>query len=105
MGFMDQMKEAMKARSEQKKIEAAIKKLKVEHSNGGITVVARGDMTIEQISFADNAFDEVKQGKPERFRTMLENVVNAALKKVREATQQEVMKMMKGGGMGGLFGK
>ena len=106
MGIMDQMKEAMKMRSESKKIEAAIKKITVEYSNGGISVVAKGDMTIEKIAFSDNAFDEVKAGKPERFRTMLENVVNGALKKVREATQQEMMKMMQaGGGLGGLFGK
>jgi hypothetical protein len=36
---------------------------------------------------------------------MLFNVVNGALKKAREATQQQMMKEMQGGGMGGLFGK
>ena len=37
---------------------------------------------------------------------MLFNVVNGALKRVREATQQEMAKMMQAsGGMGGLFGK
>ena len=106
MGIMDQMREAMKMRSESKKIEAAIKKVSAEYSNGGITVVAKGDMSIEKISFAADAFDEVKQGKPARFETMLLNVVNGALKKVRETTQQEMMKMMQqGGGLGGLFGK
>lgn len=106
MGIMDQMKEAMKMRSESKKIEAAIKKISTEYSNGGITVVAKGDMTIEKISVTPEAYEEVKAGKPARFETMLLNTVNCALKKVREATQQEMMKMMQaGGGLGGLFGK
>ena len=106
MGIMDQMKEALKMRSESKKIEAEIKKISAEYSNGGITVIAKGDMTIEKIAITPEAYDEVKAGKPGRFETMLFNVVNGALKKAREATQQEMAKMMQtGGGLGGLFGK
>ncbi len=106
MGFMDQMKEALKLRSETKRIEAEIKKISAEYSNGGITVVAKGDMTIEKISITPEAYEEVKRDKPARFETMLFNVINGALKKAREATQQEMAKMMQAGGaMSGLFGK
>ena len=106
MGMFDQLKEAMKMRSEAKRIESEIKKITAEYANGGITVVARGDMSIEKIAISPEAYDEVKKDKPARFETMLFNVVNGALKKVREATQQEMAKMMQAnGGMGGLFGK
>ena len=106
MGIMDQMREAMKMRSESKKIESAMKKITAEYANGGISVIAKGDMTIEKIAVSPEAYDEVKAGKPARFETMLLNVVNGALKKVRETTQQEMMKIMQqGGGLGGLFGK
>jgi DNA-binding protein YbaB len=105
MGMFDQMKEAMKMRSEAKRIEAEIKKITAEYSNGGITVVAKGDMTIEKIAVTPEAYDEVKAGKPARFETMLFNVVNGALKKARENTQREMIKLMQNGGMGGLFGK
>ena len=107
MGFMDQMKEALKMRSESKRIEAEIKKITAEYANGGITVVARGDMTIEKIAISPEAYDEVKAGKPARFETMLFNVVNGALKKVREATQRQMMKVLQEGGAGGggLFGR
>lgn len=105
MGMFDQIKQAMQMRAEAKKIEAAVKKVTAEYTNGGITVVAKGDMTIEKITMAPTAYDEVKAGKPERFETMLLNVVNGALKRVREATQQMMMQQMKeGGGMAGLFG-
>lgn len=105
MGMFDQIKQAMQMRAEAKKIEAAVKKVTAEYTNGGITVIAKGDMTIEKITMAPDAYDEVKAGKPERFETMLQNVVNGALKRVREATQQMMMQQMKeGGGMAGLFG-
>ena len=83
MGMLDQIREVMKMRSESKRIQNEIQKVTVSHTNGGITVVARGDMTITSISFAPDAYDEVKAGKPARFETMLLNVVNAALKKAR----------------------
>ncbi|MBO5906147.1 MAG: YbaB/EbfC family nucleoid-associated protein [Kiritimatiellae bacterium] len=105
MGMFDQIKEAMKMRSEAKRIQNEIQKISVTHSNGGITVTAKGDMTISSISFTPEAYDEVKAGKPARFETMLLNVVNAALKKARDTTQQEMAKMMQSEGLGGLFGR
>lgn len=106
MGMFDQVKEAMKMRSEAKRIEAEIKKIIAEYSNGGITVIAKGDMTIEKIAITPEAYEEVKAGKPARFETMLFNVVNGALKRARETTQAEMAKMMQAnGGLGGLFGK
>ena len=106
MGMFDQVREAMKMRSEAKRIEDEVKKVTAEYANGGITVIARGDMTIEKIAISPEAYDEVKAGKPARFETMLFNVVNGALKKARETVQQEMAKLMQqNGGMGALFGK
>ena len=106
MGMLDQVKQAMQMRAETKKLEAEVKKISIEYANGGITVVAKGDMTIEKIAITPEAYEEVLKGKPARFETMLFNVVNGALKKARETTQQEMAKMMQAnGGLGGLFGK
>ncbi len=106
MGMFDQVKQAMQMRSEAKRIEAEVKKVSAEYTNGGITVVAKGDMTIEKIAVAPEAYEEVIKGKPARFETMLLNVVNGALKRAREETQQLMMKQLReGGGMAGLFGK
>ena len=105
MGFFDNIKQVMQMRSESKRLQAEIEKISVPYSNGGITVTARGDMSITSIKIAPETWAEVVSGKTERFETMLFNVVNGALKKVREATQQEMMKLMQQGGAGGLFGK
>jgi DNA-binding protein YbaB len=103
MGMFDQIKDAMQMRSEAKRIETEVKKISAEYTNGGITVVAKGDMTIERISILPEAYEEVIKGKPARFETMLFNVVNGALKKAREATQEMMIKQMQAAG--GLFGK
>ena len=105
MGMFDQIKEAMQMRSEAKRIQAEIEKIQVEYANGGITVTARGDMSITSIKIAPETWAEVVKGKTDRFETMLFNVVNGALKSVKKATQEQMMQMMKDGGMGGLFGK
>ena len=106
MGMFDQVREAMKMRSEAKRIENEIKKISAEYTNGGITVVAKGDMTIEKIAIAPEAYEEVVKGKPARFETMLFNVVNGALKRAKDTTQAEMAKMMQANGaLGGLFGK
>ena len=106
MGMMDNIKQAMQMRARAKKLEAEVKKITAEYTNGGITVVARGDMTIERISIVPAAYEEVLQGKPARFETMLFNVVNGALNKARETMQQHMMQQMReDGGMAGLFGK
>jgi len=106
MGMIDQFKQAMQMRSDAKKIEAEVKKLSVEYSNGGITVVAKGDSSIERITIDPSAYEEVLKGKPERFETMLFNVVNGAIKRAREATQQLMLKQMQeSGSLASLFGK
>ena len=98
MGLFGQIGEAMKMRSEMKRIQNEIQKISVTYENG--------DMSIASIVMKPEAYDEVKAGKPARFETMLLNVVNGALKKARETTQQEMQKLMQAnGGMNGLFGK
>ena len=109
MGMIDQFKEAMRMRSEMKEVKRMqneIMKATVSHTNGGITVVVRGDMLIESITVEPGAYDEVKAGRPSRFETMLLNVANAALKKAREMSQQEMQKVLQAnGGLSALFGK
>ena len=106
MGILDQMKQAMQMRQEAKKLQAQIEKITAEYSNGGITVVARGDMSIASVKIADDTYAEVCSGKRARFETMLFNVINGALKNVKKSTQEAMASMMQAnGGMSALFGK
>ena len=104
MGMMDQVKQAMQMRKEAKRIQAEIEKITCEYSNGGITAVARGDFTIVSIKVTEEALQEVIAGKPQRYETMLTNVVNGALKSVKKKTQEAMASMMQGSGMEGMLG-
>lgn len=104
MGVFDQVKQAMQMRKEAKRIQAEIEKLTCEYGNGGITCIARGDFTIVSLKITPEALEEVKAGKIDRFETMLNNVVNGALKGVKKQTQEAMAKMMQGTDMGGMLG-
>jgi len=100
--MFEQVKQAMQMRKEANRIKAEIEKITCEYSNGGITCVARGDFTIVSVKVSPEALKEVIAGKPERFDTMLLNVVNGALKLVKKQTQEQMAKLMGAGGAGGL---
>ena len=104
MGMLDQMKQAMQMRKEAKRIQTEIEKITCEYANGGITCVARGDFTVVSLKVSPEALQEAMAGKPERFETMLSNVVNGALKGVKKQTQEAMAKMMQGTGMGDFLG-
>lgn len=104
MSMLGNIKEIMQARSQAKRIQNEIQKITAEYSNGGISAVARGDGVLVSLSVAEGGYDEVKAGKPQRFETMLANVVNGALKKARESAQIALQKSLGGSGLDGLFG-
>ncbi len=104
MGMMDQVKQAMQMRKEAKRLQSELEKITCEYSNGGITAVARGDFTIVSIKVTEEALQDVLAGKPQRYETMLTNVVNGALKLVRKQNQESMAKLMQGSGMEGMFG-
>lgn len=104
MGVFNQVKQAMQMRKEAKRIQSEMERITAEYSNGGITCVARGDFSIVSVKVTEEALSEVVNGKPERFETMLTNVVNGALKNVRQQTQEAMAKMMQGSSMGDMFG-
>lgn len=104
MGMFDQVRKAMQMRKEANRIQGEIEKITATYTNGGITCVARGDFTITSLTIADEALEEVKAGKKDRFETMLSNVVNGSLKEVKKQTQEAMAKMMQAGDLGSMFG-
>jgi DNA-binding YbaB/EbfC family protein len=102
--MFDQVKQAMQMRKEAKRMQAEIEKITCEHANGGITVVVRGDFTVTSIRVAPEALKEVVAGKPDRFETMLTNVVNGAIKSVKQKTQEQMAKLMKGSDLASMLG-
>lgn len=102
-GIFEQARQALQMRREQKRIQAEIEKILVDYANGGIHATMKGDFTLMQLKFDDEALEELKQGKTERFTTMMQNVFNGIIKKAKDATQQKMLQLMKEGGMADLF--
>lgn len=102
--IFEQAKQALKMRSESKRIQQEIEKIVVEYANGGIHATMKGDFTLTSLKFDEDALDELKKGKTDRFTTMIQSVFNGVVKRAKDATQQKMMQMMKDGGMGGIFG-
>lgn len=102
--IFEQAKQALQMRREQKRIQSEIEKIVVEYANGGIHAVMKGDFTLSSLKIDDEALEELRNGKTDRFTTMLQNVFNGAMKKAKDATQQKMMEMMKEGGLGNIFG-
>lgn len=104
MGMFDQIKQGMQMRKDAKRIQSEIETITSEYSNGGITCVARGDFTVLSIKVSQDALKDVVAGKPERFETMLTNVVNGALKQVKKQTQEAMAKLMQSGDLSSMLG-
>ncbi len=102
--MFDQVKQAMQMRKEAKRMQAEIEKITTEYSNGGITAVVRGDFSLVSVNISQETLQEVADGKTERFETMLLNVINGALKRVKQETQEHMTKLMKGSDLSSLMG-
>jgi len=102
--MFEQVKQAMQMRKEAKRMQAEIEKITCEYTNGGITAVVRGDFIVMSIKVAPEALAEVVAGKPDRFETMLTNVVNGAIKSVKQRTQEHMAKMMQGSDLASMLG-
>jgi DNA-binding protein YbaB len=102
--MFDQVKQAMQMRKEAKRMQAEIEKITCEYANGGIVAVVRGDFSLVSIKVSPEALKEAMAGKPERFETMLLNVVNGALKLVKKQTQEHMSKLMKGSDLASMLG-
>ena len=98
-GMFEQIKQITQMRREGKRIQAEIQRVTATYTNGGISATARGDFNITALTITDEALEELKAGKTARFVTMLQNVINGAIKNVRTQTQEMMEKSIKSGGI------
>lgn len=93
------MFETMKQMNQMRKIQKqlAAKTVQIASNDGLVTVVARGDMSIQSIKF-DPAL--LAQIKPEKLERILTSTVNGALDSSKKAAAADMAKLT--GGLGGL---
>ncbi len=103
--LFEQAKQLMQMRREAKRLQSEIEKITATYANGGISATFRGDFTLTDFTIAPEALEELKAGKTDRFITMFKNVINGAVKNVKQSTQDHMQKAMKSGGIADMLGQ
>ena len=96
-GKLGMLKQAMSMQKELKKVQKDLGRLTTEFSNNGVTVVAKGDMTIESVQLDMDVLSSMKSDRIDRTITV---AVNSALKAVKKEAGAQMAQAS--GGMGGL---
>lgn len=95
-GMFETMRKAASMQKQMKKIQKELARRTAEGKSGSVTVVARGDMTIQSVAI-EGAPDGVDTG---RLAKMVVAATNSALDSVKKMAGGEMTKMT--GGLGGL---
>lgn len=102
--LFEQAKQIMQMRKEAKRLQAEMEKIQTTYSNGGISATFKGDFSLASLKIEEEALQELKAGKTDRFITMLSNVINGGIKQAKQQTQDQMQKMMKGSDLSSMLG-
>ena len=95
----DMIKQAGSMRKQMKKMQKEMAKQTSEGVSGGVTAVARGDMSLSEVRIDPSAVDA---SKTELLEKQVVSAVNNALRAVQQQAAAEMAKSA--GGLGGLAG-
>lgn len=94
--MFDMAKKAASMQKQMKKVQKELARQTAEGSNGAVTAVARGDMSLKSVRI-DGDVSSINQDKLEK---MIVGAVNSALNAAKKMAGGEMSKIT--GGMGGL---
>ena len=95
------IKEAASMQRQMKQIQKELERQTVEFASGGVKVVARGDMSIQNITLDAAIVDPSKVVKLEGLIT---SAINGALSASKKQAGQAMSKLTEGTGLGSLLG-
>ncbi|MDP6524710.1 MAG: YbaB/EbfC family nucleoid-associated protein [Kiritimatiellia bacterium] len=95
------MKQAASMQKEMKRIQKELAKQTVEFTNAGVTVLTRGDMTVESIDIDARVLEGAN---PEKLGKQITMAVNGALSAAKKKAGGEMSKLTAGSGLGDLLG-
>ena len=102
VNFMKMMKQAASMQKDMQKVQEELAEKTVEFSSGGgaVTVIARGDSSIESVTIDPKAIDP---SEPEMLEDMVVAAVNGALTASRDMAAEEMSKITAGLGLPGMI--
>ena len=100
--FFEQAKKALEMRNKMKALQKELDETTREYANGGVKVVARGDISVASVEILDD--DLLAPAKKDKLQRLLLENANKALKLVKDVAEQRGKEAMKELGMGGMLG-
>lgn len=100
--FFEQAKKALEMRNKMKALQKELDETTREYANGGVKVVARGDISVAKVEILDD--DLLAPAKKDKLQRLLLENANKALKLVKDVAEQRGKEAMKELGMGGMLG-
>ena len=97
--MMEMMKQAATMRKEMKRIQKELARKTVEFSNGGVSVVARGDMSIQGVTINPETVD---LSDANRLARQITTAVNGALSAAKKQAGSEMSQLTSGLGLPGM---
>ena len=100
--FFEQAKKALEMRNKMKKLQKELDETVLDYENGGVKVVARGDISIASVEVLDDSL--LAPARKDKLQRLLLENANKALKLVKDVAEQRGKEAMKELGMGGMLG-
>ena len=100
--FFEQARKALEMRNKMKRLQKELEETTREYANGGVKVVARGDVTIDSVEIVDESL--LAPARKDKLQRLLLDNANKALKLVKDVAEQRGKEAMKELGVGGMLG-
>ena len=100
--FFEQAKKALEMRNKMKALQKELNETTREYANGGVKVVARGDISVASVEILDDAL--LAPARKDKLQRLLLENANKALKLVKDVAEQRGKEAMKELGMAGMLG-
>ena len=100
--FFEQARKALEMRNKMKALQKELDETTREYANGGVKVVARGDISVASVEILDD--DLLAPARKDKLQRLLLENANKALKLVKDVAEQRGKEAMKELGMAGMLG-
>lgn len=100
--FFEQAKKALEMRNKMKALQKELDETTREYANGGVKVVARGNISISSVEIVDDSL--LAPAKKDKLQRLLVDNANKALALVKDVAEQRGKEAMKELGMAGMLG-
>ena len=100
--FFEQAKKALEMRNKMKALQKELDETTREYANGGVKVVARGNISVASVEILDDSL--LAPAKKDKLQRLLVDNANKALALVKDVAEQRGKEAMKELGMAGMLG-